>query len=86
MTTNASGTARAGDTRLSVRELNATSRIENAAVAMTITGSDVTSRALRYKASRVALPAMNCALTAPAHVIAVKTAAPGSGRDWAITE
>ena len=49
-----------------------------------IIGSDVTSREPRYRASRVALPAMNCALTAPAQIIAVSTAAPGSGRELVI--
>ena len=53
-------------------------------MAITIIGSDVTSSEPRYRASRVALPAMNCALTAPAQIIAVSTAAPGSGRELVI--
>src|SRR5688572_16310277 len=57
-----------------------TSRIETTAVPMTIDGSVVTSRFAKYSASRVALPAMNCALTAAEQIIAMRTA--GSGRVW----
>src|SRR5215210_5619179 len=64
-----------GSTRRSTRELRATSTMENAAVATTIAGSDVTSRLARNSASRVALPAMNCALTPPAQTMAVTIAA-----------
>ena len=42
---------------------------------MIIAGSEVTSRLARYSASRVALPAMNCAVTAAAQSMAVVTAA-----------
>jgi hypothetical protein len=49
--------------------------MEKPAVATTIVGSAVTSRLARKSASRVALPAMNCALTTPAQTIAVTTAA-----------
>jgi hypothetical protein len=51
---------------------------------MTIIGRDVTSRLERNSASRVALPAMNWALTTPAQTMAVKTAALGCWRDSAI--
>jgi hypothetical protein len=64
------GTNVAGATILRPRELANTSRIDSAAVATTIVGSVVTSRFARYSASRVALPAMNCALTAPEQIIA----------------
>src|SRR6185503_6674973 len=74
----ASGTNVAGATFCSPRELAITSRIDTTAVPITIVGSVVTSRFARYSASRVALPAMNCALTAAEQIIAMMTA--GSDR------
>jgi hypothetical protein len=76
LTTNAIGTNVSGETRRRMPEVRATSRIEKAAVAITMVGSDVTSRLARKSASRVALPAMNCALTAAAPTMAVAIAAP----------
>ena len=63
-----------GATSRSPFELAVTKAIETAAVAITIAGSDVTSRFARKSASRVALPATNCAITAAAQTIAVITA------------
>jgi hypothetical protein len=53
------GTNAAADMRLRPLELARTNRIETAEVAITIIGSEVTSRCARYKASRAALPATN---------------------------
>src|SRR5262245_24316853 len=74
---NATGTNVPGATRRRPRELSAMRRIEKPAVATTIAGSAVTSRLARKRASRAALPATNWAPTAPAHTIAVVTAAAG---------
>jgi hypothetical protein len=74
---NAIGTNVAGVNRPSIFEPSATRRMENADVAMTIVGSSVTSRYERNSASRVALPAMNCPLTAAAQSIATSG---GNGR------
>src|SRR5688572_4871635 len=74
---NAIGMSVPGAMRRTPRELNATRRIENAAVATTIAGRAVTSRLARKRVSRAALPATNCAPTAPAHTIAVVTAGAG---------
>jgi hypothetical protein len=41
----------------------------------------VTSRLARYSASRVALPPTNCAVTAAAQIIAMKTGVPGAAED-----
>src|SRR4051812_15212142 len=68
---NDAGTSRAGVNRLAARELAATSAIEKTDVAITIVGSAVKSSDARNSASRVALPPMNCAVTAPAQIIAV---------------
>src|SRR5918996_3045092 len=76
---NASEKNVAGERARRPRALTSTSPIDSTAVAMTIAGSDVTSRLSRYRASRVALPAMNCAVTVPAQNMAVATAAPGRG-------
>jgi hypothetical protein len=80
----ATGTKVAGDNRRKPRELTKTRKIENAAVAATMAGRVVTSRLARYNASRVALPAMNCALTAPEHTIAVVRAESERGGGEAI--
>src|SRR5687767_15908632 len=74
LTVKAIGTNTAGDTWRSPFDVSATRPIDTTAVAMTIAGSDVTSRLARYKASRVAFPAMNCAVTAAAQSMAVSTA------------
>jgi hypothetical protein len=70
----------AGATFCSPRELAITRKMDSTAVPITIAGSVVTSRFARYNASRVALPAMNCALTAAEQIIAMRTA--GSDRVW----
>jgi len=75
LTAKASGTNAPGETRCSPFEVAATRHIDTTAVAMTMAGSDVTSRLARYSASRVAFPAMNWAVTAAAHSMAVVTAA-----------
>ena len=75
---NASGTKVRGVVRASAFELATTSRIEIAEVTMTIAGSVVTSSCTRYSASRVALPAMNCAVTTPEQAIASATGAAGN--------
>jgi hypothetical protein len=74
------GTNTDGATFWSTRELAITRKIDTTAVPITIVGSVVTSRFARYSASRVALPAMNCALTAAEQIIAMMTA--GSVRVW----
>ena len=48
--------------------------MENIAVAITISGSEVTSICARNSASRAALPATNCAVTTAAQIVAVSTA------------
>src|SRR5919106_7058804 len=78
---NASEKNVAGERARRPRALTSTSPIDSTAVAMTIAGSEVTSRLARYSASRVALPAMNCAVTVPAQSMAVTTAAPGCGTE-----
>ena len=68
------GTKAPGDTSRRPFEVATTSPIDTTAHAVIIAGSEVMSRLARYRASRVALPAMNCAVTAAAHNIAVITA------------
>jgi hypothetical protein len=68
-----------GATRRRHFELRITRPIDTTEVATTIVGSDVTSNCWRNSASRVALPAMNCAVDAAAHVMAMTTAEAGCG-------
>ena len=63
-----------GARRCRLVELTPTSRMEKAEVSATIVGSVVTSSSLRYSASRVALPAMNCAVTVAEASVAAATA------------
>ena len=81
---NAAGTNVPGAMLRSARELANTSRMDTTAVTITINGRVVTSRWARYSASRVALPAMNWALTAPEQIIAVSTEESTAGREDAI--
>ena len=62
-----------GAIRWAQRAFSATSRIEQADVAMSIAGSAVKSSEVRNSASRVALPATNCAVTAAAQSVAVSS-------------
>ena len=60
--------------RRRANELSATRPIDRAAVTATMPGSDVTSALARNSASRVALPATKCALTAAEQMVAAVTA------------
>src|SRR4030095_10478870 len=74
--TNAPETKTAGDKPRNTFELMMTNRIDVAEVATVIAGKDVTLRRARKSASRVAFPAMNWAVTRPAHSMAVRSAEP----------
>jgi hypothetical protein len=71
LTAKAAGTIRRGAIRRLALAFAATSAIEQAEVATSISGSDVKSNDARNRASRVALPLTNCAVTAPEQNIAV---------------
>ena len=71
LTPKYAGTSVPGETRRAALAWIATSTIDEIEVAMSIAGSAVTSTALRNRASRVALPPTNCAVTAAAQSIAV---------------
>ena len=60
--------------RRRANELSATRAIDRAAVTATMPGSDVTSALARNSASRVALPATKCTLTAAEQMVAAVTA------------
>jgi hypothetical protein len=68
---NDTGTRTAGLTRHDHLADAPTSRIEKIEVAMSIIGSDAAPSDVRNNASRVALPPMNCAVTAAAQPIAI---------------
>src|SRR5215471_51686 len=74
------GTTTSGRYRSSSFEQTATRAIETAAVTRTIAGKVVTSSVARYNASRVAFPAMNCALTPAAQLKAATVRASGRVR------
>jgi hypothetical protein len=59
-----------GGTCLNAFAEMATSAIENAAVAITIPGRELTVRCVKYSASRVAVPATNWAVRTPAQTMA----------------
>ena len=67
----AMGTNTAGLIRRDHRADAPTTSIEKADVAISIIGSAVASSEVRNKASRVAFPLMNCAITAAAQHIAM---------------
>src|SRR5678809_1382716 len=71
LTTNNAGTNTAGLRRLDHLVDSATSRIDTIDVPMSIIGSALTLRDVRKRASRVALPPTNSAVTAAAHHIAM---------------
>src|SRR5215510_9814302 len=71
LTKKAAGTNTAGLIRRDQRAEAPTRSIEKTEVAMSIIGSAVASREVRNKASRVAFPLINCAITAAAQHIAM---------------
>ena len=73
LTTNADDTSRPEARLRSALELRPTSTSETADVTMMTHGKEVTSMLARNRASRAALPAMNCAVTTLAQTIAVAT-------------
>src|SRR5215510_5436888 len=71
LTKKAAGTNTAGRIRPDQRAEAPTRNIEKTEVAMSIIGSAVGSSDVRNKASRVAFPLINCAITAAAQHIAM---------------
>ena len=71
---SAAGTTRAGDRRESAAEKPSTASAETRAEAIIMSGSEETRKVERKSASRVALPATCCAISAPAASVAAAAA------------